>query len=168
MPLWTLWRFQTSKSAADSVQLIKPGQTYVGKQGFSYGAGVSTETVGAKKVCLNVLPVPPGAKAKVHYHEGIETIAYLLEGECSVYYGDELEYRVRYMPGTKFTCPKMCLMPHTIRAPHRVSGLSYTHPVAIRMASFYCQTWTLYSPKNSKPSRAASHAALARCGFIEA
>jgi uncharacterized RmlC-like cupin family protein len=66
-----------SKSAADSVQVIKPGQTYVGKQGFSYSAGASTETVGAKKVCLNVLPVPPGAKAKVHYHKGIETIAYL-------------------------------------------------------------------------------------------
>jgi uncharacterized RmlC-like cupin family protein len=53
-----------SKSAAESVQLIKPGQTYVGKQGFSYGAGASTETVGAKKVCLNVLPVPPVQKQK--------------------------------------------------------------------------------------------------------
>ena len=71
-----------SKSAADSVQVIKPGKTYVGKQGFSYGAGAPTETVGAKKICLNVLPVPPGAKARVHYHKGIETIAYLLEANA--------------------------------------------------------------------------------------
>jgi uncharacterized RmlC-like cupin family protein len=131
-----------SKSAAEAVQLIKPGQTYVGKQGFSYGAGASTETVGAKKVCLNVLPVPPGGKAKVHYHKGIETIAYLLKGECSVYYGDELEHRVMVRAGDQVYLPEMCLMPHTIRAQHRVNGSSYTHQGAIRMASFCCQSWT--------------------------
>jgi uncharacterized RmlC-like cupin family protein len=31
-------------SASDRVQVIAPGQTYVGKQGFTYGAGASTET----------------------------------------------------------------------------------------------------------------------------
>jgi uncharacterized RmlC-like cupin family protein len=82
-----------SKSAAESVQVIQPGKTYVGKQGFSYGAGASTETVGAKQICMNVLPMPPGQKPRSTI-TGIETIAYLLEGECAVYYGDELEYRV--------------------------------------------------------------------------
>ena len=53
-----------SKSAAEAVQVIQPGKTYIGKQGFSYGAGASTETVGARQVCMNVLPMPPGAKAK--------------------------------------------------------------------------------------------------------
>ena len=32
---------------------------------------------------MNVLPMPPGAVAKAHYHEGIETIAYMLDGECA-------------------------------------------------------------------------------------
>src|SRR5271155_1217435 len=81
-------------SAAERVQVIGPGQTYVGKQGFTYGAGASAETVGAQHVCMNVLPVPVGGRAKVHYHEGIETIAYLLDGECALYYGDSLEYRL--------------------------------------------------------------------------
>ena len=67
------------------------GQTYLGKQGVTYGAGASAETVGAEKVCMNVMPMPPGARAKVHYHKGIETIAYMLAGECGVYYGDNLE-----------------------------------------------------------------------------
>jgi uncharacterized RmlC-like cupin family protein len=31
----------------DGFALIKPGQTYFGKQGITYGAGASTETVGA-------------------------------------------------------------------------------------------------------------------------
>ena len=51
--------------------VIKPGQTYVGKQGFTYGAGASAETVGAQKVCMNVLPMPPGAVAKAHYHGAV-------------------------------------------------------------------------------------------------
>jgi uncharacterized RmlC-like cupin family protein len=42
-----------------------------------------------------VLPMPPGAKAKVHYHNTIETIAYLLEGEFAVYCGDKLEHRIK-------------------------------------------------------------------------
>jgi uncharacterized RmlC-like cupin family protein len=68
-------------SASDLVRVIKPGQTYAGKQGLTYGAGASAETVGAKHVCMNVLPMSDGARAKVHYHRDIETIAYLLEGD---------------------------------------------------------------------------------------
>lgn len=60
-----------SKSVHDGVVVIKPGQTYVGKQGFTYIAGTSAETVGAQKVCMNILPMPPRAVAKTHYHKGI-------------------------------------------------------------------------------------------------
>src|SRR5262245_61523960 len=35
----------------------------------------------------------PGAVAKAHYHKGVDTIAYMLEGECAVYYDGELEKR---------------------------------------------------------------------------
>ncbi len=42
-----------SASGHDGVAVIKPGQTYVGKQGFTYGAGASAETVGARKICMN-------------------------------------------------------------------------------------------------------------------
>ena len=104
-----------SAPARDGFALIKPGQTYVGKQGFTYGAGVSTETAGAKKVCMNVLPMPPGAVAKAHYHEGIETIAYMLDGECAVYYGDDLEKRVHVQQGRQlFARPR-----HSARAEQR-------------------------------------------------
>src|SRR6476659_1441645 len=72
---------QMSASAHDGVAVIKPGQTYVGKQGFTYGAGASAETVGAQKVCMNILPMPAGAVAKAHYHKGIETIAFMPAGD---------------------------------------------------------------------------------------
>jgi uncharacterized RmlC-like cupin family protein len=38
------------KSAAQSVQAIQPGKTDIGKQGFGYVAGASTETAGARQV----------------------------------------------------------------------------------------------------------------------
>jgi uncharacterized RmlC-like cupin family protein len=102
-----------SATAHDGLAVIKPGQTYVGKQGFTYGAGASAETVGAQKVCMNVLPMPPGAVAKAHYHEGIETIAYMLEGECTVYYGDDLQKQVLVRKGEQ--CFVAADIPHAPR-----------------------------------------------------
>lgn len=60
-----------SASETPGVRVIRPGHTYTGKQGFTYGAGASADTVGAERICMNVLPMPPGAKAKVHYHDRI-------------------------------------------------------------------------------------------------
>ena len=42
------------------VKLIKPGETYLGAQGVTYNSGVSRNTAGSQKVCMNVLPMPPG------------------------------------------------------------------------------------------------------------
>lgn len=92
-------------AAVDRFQIVKPGRTYLGKQGVTYGSGASAETVGAERGCMNVMPMPPGARAKAHYHKGIETIAYMLEGECAVYYGDALERRVVVQAGDHVFCP---------------------------------------------------------------
>jgi uncharacterized RmlC-like cupin family protein len=108
-------------SAAERVSVVRPGRTYVGAQGFSYGAGASRETVGAEHICMNVLPMPPGAKAKVHYHKGIETIGYLLAGECLVYYGDALEHRILVRAGEQSFIPAD--VPH---APFNESGAPCT------------------------------------------
>jgi uncharacterized RmlC-like cupin family protein len=45
-------------------------------------------------------------KSKGPLSQGIETIAYLLEGECAVYYGDELEYRVMARAGDQVYLPE--------------------------------------------------------------
>jgi hypothetical protein len=39
------WERKMSATAHDGLAVVKPGQTYVGKQGFTYGAGASAETV---------------------------------------------------------------------------------------------------------------------------
>jgi len=66
---------------------------------------------------MNVLPMPDGARAKVHYHQGIETIADLLEGECAVYYGEGLDSRADLQMGDQIFIPAD--MPH---APCNDSG----------------------------------------------
>jgi uncharacterized RmlC-like cupin family protein len=110
-----------TNEATERVRLIAPGQAYVGKQGFTYGAGASAETVGAEQICMNILPMPDGARARVHYHKGIETIAYLLAGECAVYYGDDLERRVLAHAGDQVFIPAD--VPH---APCNESGAPCT------------------------------------------
>jgi len=87
------------------VKVVKPGQTYEGAQGITYGAGASMETVGAKGICMNVMPIPPGGRAKAHYHEGIETVALLLEGTVNVYYGDALEGVAQMQAGDHIYIP---------------------------------------------------------------
>ena len=108
-------------SAADQVRVVSPGQTYVGKQGFTYGSGASAETVGAQQICMNILPMPHGACAKVHYHERIETIAYLLEGECDVYFGDAMDRHLAVRTGDQIYVPAD--VPH---APYNRSGAPCT------------------------------------------
>ena len=103
------------------VQVVRPGHTYVGKQGFTYGAGASADTVGAEHICMNVLPMPPGARAKAHYHDRIETIAFMLEGDCTVYYGDRLQHRVLVRTGDQIFIPAD--VPH---APCNESGAPCT------------------------------------------
>lgn len=140
---------QMARSTEDSVRVIKPGRTYVGKQGITYGAGASAETVGAKRVCMNVMPMPPGAKAKAHYHQGIETIAYMLEGECNVYYGDRLEFRLTARAGDQVYVPRTCRTPPAMKAPRPARGWWCIRPAATRRESSCCRSWTSSSPRNN-------------------
>ena len=91
--------------ADDGVRLVKSDKRYLGGQGVTYNAGVSRNTTGAEKVCMNVLPMPAGVRAKIHFHENIETIAYLLEGECTVFHGDNPENQTVVKDGEQIFIP---------------------------------------------------------------
>ncbi len=91
-------------------RVLRPGDMFIGQQGVAYPLRVTTETAGAERICLTVLPIPPGVRAKVHYHDRIETIAYLLEGECILYHGKQLERRVVVRAGECVYLPAG--MPH--------------------------------------------------------
>lgn len=86
-------------------RLIRAGSTYDGKQGLTYLNGISRETVGAQGICMHVLTMPPGARAKPHLHESHETAIFVLSGQIEAWYGEKLEHHVVTGAGDLFYIP---------------------------------------------------------------
>jgi len=93
------------ESQAKTCQIVRPSGTYEGKQGFSYFEGIAKETVGANAICMHLLTIPPGGRAKVHKHESHETAIYLMSGEAHVWFGERLEQHVVQQAGEMFYIP---------------------------------------------------------------
>ncbi|MEM8760280.1 MAG: cupin domain-containing protein [Pseudomonadota bacterium] len=89
---------------------VRPGGTYSGKQGFDYFEGIAAETVGSKGICMHLLTIPAGARAKAHLHAAHETAIYTLEGEVVMWWGPELEHRMDTKAGDLVYIPAG--MPH--------------------------------------------------------
>jgi uncharacterized RmlC-like cupin family protein len=66
---------------------------------LSYFTGIAAETAGSKGICMHLLEMPPGARAKAHYHENHETAIYVLEGVSEMLYGDQLQHKMRVEAG---------------------------------------------------------------------
>jgi len=99
---------------------LRAGEPFVGKQGFTYAAAISAETVGASAIHMQLLTVPPGAKAKAHKHEAHETALYVLSGEVGMYYGEKLENHMATRAGDFVYIPA--------NTPHLPYNLSQTEP----------------------------------------
>ena len=72
-------------------QKLRPAGTYSGKQGFDYFEGIAKETTGSQSICMHLLTVPPGGRAKAHKHETHETAIYVISGSAKMYWGERLE-----------------------------------------------------------------------------
>jgi len=71
--------------------LIRGSGAYRGKQGLEYFQGVSSETARAHALCLHLVTIPPGGRAKPHLHENHESAVYVVSGEAGMWYGDGLQ-----------------------------------------------------------------------------
>jgi uncharacterized RmlC-like cupin family protein len=101
-----------------SCQVIRPENTFDGKQGFSYFEGISAQSVGSKGICMHMLKIPPGGKAKAHLHENHESTIYVLEGEAGMWFGDNLSEYVTVKAGDFLYIPA--------GIPHLPANLSQT------------------------------------------
>ena len=72
-------------------QKLNASGTYTGKQGFTYFEGISKQTSGSDAICMHILRIPPGGRAKAHLHEAHETAIYALHGAAKMYWGHQLE-----------------------------------------------------------------------------
>lgn len=84
---------------------LRPEGTYTGKQGFSYFEGIAKETVGSQGVCMHLLTVPPGGRAKAHKHATHETAIYVISGAAKMYWGERLEHCMDTVAGDMIYIP---------------------------------------------------------------
>ena len=89
---------------------LRPTGSYAGKQGFTYNEGISTESVGSTGICMHLLTIPPGGRAKAHKHLTHETAIYMLEGVTVMHWGQSLEHTMEVVAGDILYIPAD--MPH--------------------------------------------------------
>lgn len=116
----------TDTSTQQAVAVIRDGETYHGKQGLNYTAGISAETVGAKALCVVKTTIPPGGRATAHLHEDHETGIYVLSGESEVWWGPELDQHLVARAGDFVYIPA--------GVPHLPANRSQTEPMVAILA----------------------------------
>ena len=89
----------TSTEDPGMARLIRSSATYAGKQGLTYSAGVFAENAGTQRLCMHLLRIPPGGRARAHVHAGHETAIYLISGRVLVLHGEGLRHRDEMIAG---------------------------------------------------------------------
>jgi uncharacterized RmlC-like cupin family protein len=84
---------------APTCKAIRSGGEYQGRQGFTYLEGLTGATAGSRAICMTIVVLPPGARAKTHLHRGIETAVYVIEGETEMHFGARLGERLAARSG---------------------------------------------------------------------
>jgi hypothetical protein len=119
-------------------RLVRPDETYDGKQGLTYFCGIAAETVGSKGICMHLLTIPPGGRAKAHMHASHETAIYVLEGEAVALYGDRLQHHAVTKAGTCSTSRPEYRISRSISPTSRHRPLSRAPTPTSRRASSCC------------------------------
>jgi uncharacterized RmlC-like cupin family protein len=91
-------------------RLIPSRTRHHGKQGLDYFAGVSAGSAGATGICMHLVELPAGARARAHLHEAHETAIYVIAGRAVTDYGDDLEHNLVARAGDFLYIPAG--MPH--------------------------------------------------------
>jgi uncharacterized RmlC-like cupin family protein len=105
---------------------VRAGEPFVGKQGLTYAPAISAESVGARGLHMQLLTIPPGARAKAHKHASHETAIYQLSGEVGMWYGDRLERHMVTLAGDFVYIPA--------DTPHLAYNRSETQPATAIVA----------------------------------
>ena len=100
--------------------LVRSGEAYAGKQHLSYFSGISAESAGAQGLCLHLVTIPPGGRARAQLHEHHESAVYVLTGAVEVWHGERLREHMVAHPGDFIYIPA--------GVPHLPINLSQTEP----------------------------------------
>lgn len=118
------------ESSQPTCAVIHSSEAYTGKQGLDYLPGVSAQTTGSRGLCMHLLTIPPGGRAKAHLHAEHETAIYVLQGTTEMWYGEGLRERLSAAAGDFIYIPAG--MPHlpinTSQTEQCVAVLARTDP----------------------------------------
>jgi uncharacterized RmlC-like cupin family protein len=105
---------EASPLTVPSCRLLRAGEQFQGTQAHWYSPGISAESAGARGIHLQIVTIPPGARAKAHKHAAHETAIYALSRVSGMWYGEQLESHVLVNPGDFLYIPAdMPLCPTT-------------------------------------------------------
>ena len=69
-------------------RIFRGGDSYRGKQGFDYANGISAETAGSSGICMVLLTIAPGDRAKAHLSRVLAERAAALQRIAAERYAD--------------------------------------------------------------------------------
>ena len=102
---------------------VRPSETIDTIQKLPNYVGISGKTAGATGISMNVVIIPPSAKAEPHFHNGYETAIYLLKGNVQTFYGKDLSKSVINQQGDFIFIPD--------GVPHQPVNLSSTEEAIV-------------------------------------
>ncbi|HET8705904.1 MAG TPA: cupin domain-containing protein [Pseudomonadales bacterium] len=97
---------------------VRPEQAIDTIQRLPNFVGISGKSAGSKALSMNIVIIPPAAKAEPHFHKGFETAIYLLKGNVKTLYGENLAKSVINKAGDFIFIPE--------GVPHQPINLSDT------------------------------------------
>ena len=108
---------ETIGDSARTCRVVRAGTEFTGKNGHLYTPGVSAQSVGARRIHLQTVRMPPGGRARAHKHDGHETAILILSGESGMWYGERLEQHLIARAGDFLYIPaNMPHMPYNLSA----------------------------------------------------
>ena len=99
---------------------VRPSEAVDTIQKLPNYVGISEKTAGSTGISMNIVIIPPSAKAEPHFHNGFETAIYLLKGNVQTLYSENLSKSVVNKSGDFIFIPD--------GVPHQSVNLSSTEP----------------------------------------
>jgi uncharacterized RmlC-like cupin family protein len=137
----TALNFQSDANSTNRVSAVRPTERAVTEQNVDYFFGVSGATVGAKKLSMHLVVIPPSAHAIPHVHVDHETAIYVLEGDVLTRWGTQLEHEVRSVTGEFLYIPPG--VPHEAI---NLSSVAEARAIIARDSPLNHDTVRLYTP----------------------
>lgn len=131
----------------DDIVTVQPENTTDTIQKLPNYVGISALTAGAKGLSMNMVVIPPGAKAEPHFHNGFETAIYILKGRVETLYGENLSKSVVNEEGDFLFIPE--------GVPHQPRNLNDREPaiaIVARNDPNEQESVQVYCPDPKEPS----------------